>query len=365
MTSVPLRVCLDYDTSASSILTARDHISGSGPQQASTHSVESSRDITIITTMTDDRHAGSGITSGGISSSSSSSSTSSRTSTRSNSATCAAMNGVTSHRAATSPPALTDDGSNGKNSSTRTVRRDARDNISWKSATDRDNGTDSDGRDSLQWSASLSVGSVGGTAGSSGRCCERDGVKASLNGSSNAAAGLTIGGETGADAASTGLPLSSHPQGGPAAALATTASGQLRRVRVVGNGRKRRSSASIPAIVTRRTVKQQLTNAGDLEQPAAVTSRLQANGSNPSGGRAEPIGGTSETRQAMAPPSLAHALKMRWKASLGVWGANGVSTCPMNPVEEWGLPGCGKESRARDVKCDHCQRFLRVDWQVG
>lgn len=54
-----------------------------------------------------------------------------------------------------------------------------------------------------------------------------------------------------------------------------------------------------------------------------------------------------------------------WRGSLGSWGVGGAFTCPVNELEEWDLPGCGKVSRVRDTKCDSCQRVLRVDWQVG
>ena len=54
-----------------------------------------------------------------------------------------------------------------------------------------------------------------------------------------------------------------------------------------------------------------------------------------------------------------------WRGSLGEWRPSGGFTCPVNPVEAWGLPGCGKESRARDTKCDSCGRYLRVEWHVG
>lgn len=54
-----------------------------------------------------------------------------------------------------------------------------------------------------------------------------------------------------------------------------------------------------------------------------------------------------------------------WRGSLGTWGVNGGFTCPVNPVSGWGVPGCGTENRARDNKCDTCHRVLRVDWQVG
>ncbi|CAM9414628.1 unnamed protein product, partial [Scytosiphon promiscuus] len=63
--------------------------------------------------------------------------------------------------------------------------------------------------------------------------------------------------------------------------------------------------------------------------------------------------------------SSSAAVLLPWKDSLGSWGDSGGFTCPVNPIPEWNLPGCGKESRARDTKCEACGRVLRVDWQVG
>lgn len=54
-----------------------------------------------------------------------------------------------------------------------------------------------------------------------------------------------------------------------------------------------------------------------------------------------------------------------WRGTLGSWAASGGFTCPVNPIEAWGIPGCGKESRARDNKCSSCQRVLRSEWLVG
>ncbi|CAN0039041.1 unnamed protein product [Pylaiella littoralis] len=54
-----------------------------------------------------------------------------------------------------------------------------------------------------------------------------------------------------------------------------------------------------------------------------------------------------------------------WRGSLGSWERSGGFKCPVNPLEEWGIPGCGKLSRTRDTTCDSCHRVLRTNWHVG
>lgn len=67
-----------------------------------------------------------------------------------------------------------------------------------------------------------------------------------------------------------------------------------------------------------------------------------------------------------AVPALVAGVKNTWKQSLGTRNAvTGAFTCPLNPCSSWSLPGCGRENRARDTKCDSCNRIIRVDWHVG
>lgn len=100
---------------------------------------------------------------------------------------------------------------------------------------------------------------------------------------------------------------------------------------------------------------------GGTTNPSAVTATATRVGvAGGSGGSAPSTAAVVVTTA----PSTS-AIIPSWKDSLGSWGYSGAFTCPVNPIPEWNLPGCGKESRARDTKCEACGRVLRVDWQVG
>ena len=98
---------------------------------------------------------------------------------------------------------------------------------------------------------------------------------------------------------------------------------------------------------------------------ASCDSSSAVNESGASGDASESDAGVVSGAAVTGATSSSRGAVSNWKGSLGFWGPGGGFTCPVKPLEEWDLPGCGKYSRARDSKCDSCHRVLRVDWLVG
>lgn len=101
---------------------------------------------------------------------------------------------------------------------------------------------------------------------------------------------------------------------------------------------------------------------------SSASAGRSSTGSRSGGGRAvmqDPSNADDAERDVSILPTTIPVSTTGWRDSLGSWGSSGAFTCPVNPLEAWDIPGCGKESRARDTKCDSCHRVIRVDWQVG
>lgn len=229
--------------------------------------------------------------------------------------------------------------------------------LSWRSA---NGGTAAHER--LQWSASLSVGNgeAGALLAGNGRLARK--AKAGTYGTGAAAGG-------------------GSPAGGGSSRRRPSPTGAVARARTfppaAGNGNAG-GGATTPAGgavgLMRAVVKQEPVpdESSAIEALAAVAE--QVSGGGYSGGaraardggaravRGDSVGGDGEDEVIVSPTGVKPT---GWRGSLGAWSPSGAFTCPVNPVKGWGIPGCGKENRARGIKCDTCHRCLRVDWQVG